>query len=151
MKAATLYDSQKYTDPKSVKALGQFSPAIPEAQQGLAYQSGCPSLPVPPAIRSNKWWSPLPRVNKVLRLVLTCSHTEPSSKDWLWRMVHVCLCFLTICPRKILHSWNAAPMLQRWFQDRRPQFRVYLYDLFSLLFPFTPIFSLGCFFSVGGN
>lgn len=33
-----------------------------------------------------------------------------------------CLFFLTIYSRNILSSWGAAPMLQRWFQDRRSQF-----------------------------
>lgn len=73
MKATALYDSPKYTDSKSVTALGQFSSATPEAQQGLVYQSGYPKSAVPAAIRSDKWWSPLPRVSKMLRLVLTCS------------------------------------------------------------------------------
>lgn len=62
--------------------------------------------------------------------------------DFEEQCVSDCLCFLTICSRKILGSWGAAPRLQRQFQDSRSQFRAYLYALFSLLFPFTPIFSL---------
>lgn len=102
-----------------------------------------PSLPVPPTAWANRSQQDAQAGADPL---LTASPAAGSG--FLRRRVSDCLhphCLLQEDPAQ-LRCCSNAEVPWRAFQGSISQFTVCLYDLFPLLFPFTPMFLLGCFF-----
>lgn len=113
----------------------QFSHPWSTARSGLT--EWLPTSTTPPAVTSDKWWSPLPRVSKMLRLVLTCS-SHRAQQQGLTLRYEECLAVSSFSPFTPGTSWAAEVLLQCYRDGSRtgdPSF-----DLFSLLFLFTRIF-----------